>query len=70
MFIHLHGSRELLAQRIAARKNHFMPPTLLDSQLATLEMPADGETFMTIAIDAPLEQQVAEATRAILGWKA
>lgn len=70
MFIHLHGSRELLAKRIAARKNHFMPPTLLDSQLATLEMPGDGETFMTVAIDAPVEQQVAEATRAILGWKA
>jgi gluconokinase len=69
MFIHLHGARAILAQRIAARKNHFMPPTLLDSQLATLEMPQQDEAFITIAIDAPLERQVAEASRAILAWK-
>ena len=32
----LHGSRELLAARMAARKGHFMPTSLLDSQLATI----------------------------------
>jgi gluconokinase len=37
VFVHLHGSRELLAQRMAARPGHFMPGSLLDSQLATLE---------------------------------
>lgn len=36
-FAHLHGSRELLAERMAARHNHYMPPSLLDSQLASLE---------------------------------
>ncbi|WP_245827906.1 gluconokinase [Sinomonas mesophila] len=36
-FVHLHGSRELLAERMAARTDHFMPVSLLDSQLATLE---------------------------------
>lgn len=41
-FIHLHGSRELLAQRISARQGHFMPATLLDSQMATLEAPTDA----------------------------
>ncbi len=41
-FIHLHGSRELLAERISARKGHFMPASLLDTQMATLEPPADA----------------------------
>lgn len=41
-FVHLHGSRELIAARMAARSGHFMPPTLLASQLATLEPPADA----------------------------
>jgi gluconokinase len=38
----LWGSRELLAARLAARQGHFMPPELLDSQLATLEAPEDA----------------------------
>lgn len=44
-FVHLTGPRALLERRLNARKNHFMPPTLLDSQLATLEPPADTLTF-------------------------
>ncbi|GAA5496547.1 gluconokinase [Rubritalea squalenifaciens DSM 18772] len=49
-FIHLHGSRELLLERLtdrAAEGNHFMPATLLDSQLDTLEYP-QGEPFTHI----------------------
>jgi gluconokinase len=41
--VHLHGSRELLAARLAARRDHYMPASLLDSQLATLETPAADE---------------------------
>jgi carbohydrate kinase (thermoresistant glucokinase family) len=37
VFVLLHGPRELLAERIGGRAGHFMPTTLLDSQLATLE---------------------------------
>ncbi len=70
MFIHLHGSRQLLAERIAARTDHFMPATLLDSQLATLEMPGAGENFVGIDIALPLEEQVAQVSRALLNWKA
>lgn len=36
-FVHFDLDRETLAQRMAARTRHFMPPTLLDSQLKTLE---------------------------------
>lgn len=41
-FAHLRGNRELLVGRMSARSGHFMPTTLLDSQLATLESPTDA----------------------------
>lgn len=43
-FIFLRGSRELVAARLAGRSGHFMPATLLDSQLSTLEEPGADET--------------------------
>lgn len=58
LFIHLHGERALLAQRIAARANHFMPPSLLASQLATLEIPDADELAITIDISGSKEQVV------------
>ena len=36
-FAHLDGPRELIASRMAARAGHYMPPSLLESQLASLE---------------------------------
>ncbi len=42
-FIFLRGPQPLLAARLAARHGHFMPPSLLDSQLATLEEPVAEE---------------------------
>jgi gluconokinase len=44
-FVHLTGPRSLIEERLNARRNHFMPATLLDSQWATLEPPADALTF-------------------------
>lgn len=41
VFVLLDGSRELLTERMAARKGHFMPLSLLESQLATLELTPD-----------------------------
>ena len=55
VFVYLHGSRELLAARLAARPGHFMPPALLDSQLATLESPIDEPGCLCIPIDQPLD---------------
>jgi gluconokinase len=66
-FILLHGDRQLLAARIAARKNHFMPPSLLDSQLATLEVPGDDELSITIDIALPVSWQAAKAKAFLLG---
>ena len=42
-FIHLAGERPLLAERLLQRRGHFMPSTLLDSQLSTLEAPSPEE---------------------------
>ncbi|WP_148572036.1 gluconokinase [Nocardioides caldifontis] len=42
VFLHLHGSRELLEERMGRRSGHFMPASLLESQLEILE-PLDGE---------------------------
>ena len=55
-FVYLRGTAALLAQRLAARGGHFMPPSLLQSQLDTLEEPADA---ITVDIDAPPESIVA-----------
>lgn len=43
VFVHLRGDRETLLGRMKARENHFMPTSLLDSQLETLEPLADDE---------------------------
>ena len=58
--VHLHGSRELLAARIAARQAHFMPPALLDSQFATLEMPTPDEHAYRVSVETPPEDIMAE----------
>jgi gluconokinase len=42
-FVYLLGARSLLADRMRQRRGHFMPPAMLDSQLATLEEPAADE---------------------------
>jgi gluconokinase len=63
-FVHLHGAHEVLAARIAARKDHFMPPSLLDSQLATLEPPGADEAVVEIDVRmGPAEIVAAVAER-------
>jgi gluconokinase len=42
-FVFLEGERPLITARLAGRREHFMPPSLLDSQLATLEPPSPDE---------------------------
>jgi gluconokinase len=50
VFVHLHGPRELIAQRMAARPGHFMPTSLLDSQLADLEALGTDEAGIVVDI--------------------
>jgi gluconokinase len=62
-FAHLAGPRELIAQRMAARKDHYMPPTLLDSQLATLEPLQDDEAGIVLDIAQPPRELVRQILR-------
>ncbi|MEH2511985.1 gluconokinase [Nitrobacteraceae bacterium AZCC 1564] len=57
--VYLKGPRDLIAERLAQRKGHFMPPSLLDSQLATIEEPTPNENAVIVDIDAPINQIVA-----------
>lgn len=60
-FVHLVGDRETILDRMQARADHFMPPALLDSQLATLEPPAGDEHAVQIEISAPVDQIARQA---------
>lgn len=53
-FIHLTGSYETLRERMDHRDGHFMPPALLDSQLATLEPPRADERAVEVTIEQPV----------------
>ncbi|HEX6835383.1 MAG TPA: gluconokinase, partial [Polyangia bacterium] len=63
-FVLLDVPRALLEARLAARRGHFMPPSLLPSQLATLERPADGDALVVDGAQS-VDAQVA-AIRAAL----
>jgi gluconokinase len=55
--VFLDGDRALIARRLAARRGHFMPPTLLDSQFSTLEAPAADEDAIVVSI-APRPHEI------------
>jgi len=61
-FVHLTADPALLSARLARRSGHFMPATLLVSQLATLESLVPGEDGVVIVVDVPPD---AVADRAI-----
>ncbi len=50
VLVYLHGTPELLASRMTQRAGHFMPSSLLDSQLATLEEPAADEDAIPVDV--------------------
>lgn len=60
VFVHLSGSRAVIEGRMRRRTGHFMPPALLDSQFATLEVPAPDERAVVMDIDQPLNAVVSE----------
>jgi gluconokinase len=59
-FVFLKCSKEVLEERMRARKGHFMPPSLLASQLATLEDPGGEAGVVTVNGDAEHEAIMAE----------
>ena len=60
--VYLKGDAETIAPRLAGRKGHFMPPSLLASQFATLEEP---DNAIVVDIKQPVAAQVAAITRAL-----
>jgi len=60
--VYLKGDAETIAPRLAARRGHFMPPSLLASQFATLEEP---DNAIVVDIREPVAAQVAAITRAL-----
>lgn len=66
-FIFLDGSRELIAARMAQRRGHYMPPSLLDSQMQTLEPPGSDEPdVLHLRIDQPLTLLVQQTSALLL----
>lgn len=50
--VYLDGSMALIAERMRARRDHFMPPALLESQFAALEPPGEDEAAVKVGVDA------------------
>jgi beta-N-acetylhexosaminidase len=61
VFLHLHGTKEVLGSRLEGRSGHFMPAALLDSQLATLEPLEADEAGVVVDIAAPVNVVVEQA---------
>ena len=65
-FVYLHGSRELVAERLATRQGHFMPSSLLASQFDALEEPGADEPVIRVEIGATPDA-IADDVMAALG---
>ncbi|MDW6020597.1 gluconokinase [Mesorhizobium sp. BAC0120] len=61
LFIYLDIDKATAAARVAARKGHFMPASLIDSQFADLEPPGPGEAAIRLDARRPVGDLVAEA---------
>lgn len=66
-FVHVHGSEPELAERIGRRTGHFMPASMLASQLATLEALEDDEDGLVVPLHLPLPEAVDTAIAFLLG---
>lgn len=65
LFVLPHLSRADLEQRMAQRPGHFMPTSLLDSQLATLEPPDPDERALVLDGNLPVADQVRQIAAAL-----
>ena len=65
LFVFLDASRKTLGRRLAERRGHFMPVSLLDSQLATLERPGPAENVIRVSVESTLAKVVAVIIEAL-----
>ena len=68
-FVHLDGDPDIIRERIAVRGHHFMPASLLDSQLATLEPLGSDEPGARFDIDGSPDQIVDEFLDMVRDWR-
>ena len=59
--MYLRGHKSVIAERIADRKGHFMPPSLLDSQYETLEEPGPDEHPLIVEVHGPADDTTRRA---------
>ncbi|KJL41666.1 Thermoresistant gluconokinase [Microbacterium trichothecenolyticum] len=64
-FVHLSASERVLANRVIGRPGHFMPASLLQSQIATLEPLEQGEAGVTVDCSQPVAELVREVVSAL-----
>ena len=60
-FLHLHGTPEVIATRVAGRPGHFMPAALVESQFATLEPLGPVEHGAVLDVDQPVDDLVTQS---------
>ncbi len=65
VFVHLTGERSTLERRMGERTGHFMPASMLTSQLETLEPPGPDEPSVRVRIEQDPQDIVAEVVRAL-----
>lgn len=70
VFVHLVGSRELLLERLGNRKGHFMPASLLESQLNTLEPLSAGEPGFEISVGGTEQEILVRAVQKLTEFEA
>jgi carbohydrate kinase (thermoresistant glucokinase family) len=65
LFVYLEGTKEVIGERIARRKHEYMPASLLDSQFATLQVPAPDENVLTLPVTDPVEVLAGKVLKAV-----
>jgi gluconokinase len=66
-FVHLDGPAEVIRERMSGRRGHYMPASLLDSQVDTLEPLQDDETGLVLDLRDPVERLVDQAVEWLRG---
>jgi gluconokinase len=64
-FVFLHGSAEVIRDRMSRRAGHYMPASLLDSQIATLQPPGPDERVLTLDVASTPEELVSAAVHGL-----
>ena len=67
IFVFINGPRAVIEARMASRKRHYMPLSLLESQLAALEPPTSDENVLEVDLAAPPEEEAAAVLNALEG---